>query len=434
MNIQDIIAKKRDNKELNNEEIRYFVKEYTEGEITDYQAAALIMAIYINGISNNEMINLTMEMARSGDILDLSTISKNVIDKHSTGGVGDKITLVLMPIIASLGIPVAKMSGRGLGFTGGTVDKLEAIPNYKTNIEIDEFIQNVKKIGISLIGQTANLAPADKKIYALRDTIACVDNMKLIASSIMSKKIAAGANKIVLDVTVGNGAFMKTKEEAKELAKTMIDIGKLANRETVCVLTNMDEPVGYNIGNTLEIIETIECLKGNMPEDIKEIVETLGAYMLSLAGKGDDIEENKNKIIENVNNGKAYDKFIELVKNQNGDVSYIENISKFEKAKYIVPLKSDKKGYVKEIDAKKVGEICVDLGAGRIKKEDKIDNAVGIVLNKKIGDSIENGEVLAYVHAQVEEKAYQAIEELKKAYLISKDKPPKKIHIIDVIR
>ena len=274
MNIKEIIAKKRDGLELNKEEIKYFIEEYTKGTVTDYQAAALIMAMYINGLNNEETTNLTLEMAHSGEILDLSKISKTVIDKHSTGGVGDKITLVLMPIIASLGVPVAKMSGRGLGFTGGTVDKLESIPGYKTEIKIDEFIENVQKVGISLIGQTANLAPADKKIYALRDTISCVDNMSLIASSIMSKKIAAGANKIVLDVTCGSGAFMQSEKDAIELSNIMKGIGNLANRETVCVITNMDEPVGYAIGNSLEIIETIECLKGNMPEDIKlETVE-----------------------------------------------------------------------------------------------------------------------------------------------------------------
>ena len=312
MNIKEIIAKKRDGLELNKEEIKYFIEEYTKGTVTDYQAAALIMAMYINGLNSEETTNLTLEMAHSGEILDLSKISKTVIDKHSTGGVGDKITLVLMPIIASLGVPVAKMSGRGLGFTGGTVDKLESIPGYKTEIKTDEFIENVQKVGISLIGQTANLAPADKKIYALRDTISCVDNMSLIASSIMSKKIAAGANKIVLDVTCGSGAFMQNEKDAIELSNIMKNIGKLANRETVCIITNMDEPVGYAIGNSLEIIETIECLKGNMPEDIKEIITTIGAYILKLADKGDNLEENKLKILENIKNGKAYNKFLKL--------------------------------------------------------------------------------------------------------------------------
>ena len=339
MNIQEIISKKRDGLVLNKEEISYFIKEYTNGNISDYQASALIMAIYINGLNKEETTNLTLEMAESGEILDLSSISDVVVDKHSTGGVGDKITIILMPIIASLGIPVAKMSGRGLGFTGGTVDKLESIPGYKTSLSIDKFIQSVKDIGISVIGQTGNLAPADKKIYALRDVISCVDSMPLIVSSIMSKKIAAGANKIVLDVTCGSGAFMKTKEDAIKLSNMMKEIGDLAGRETVCVITNMDEPVGYNVGNTLEIIETIECLKGNIPEDIKEIITTIGSYIIKLAGFGDNLEENKVKILENINNGKAYNKFLELVQNQDGNIEYIKDTSKQLPAYYkTVPL------------------------------------------------------------------------------------------------
>lgn len=433
MNIQEIIIKKRDKKILTREEIKYFVTEYVNGNITDYQAAALVMAIYINGMTKEETTDLTLEMANSGEILDLSCLEKTVVDKHSTGGVGDKITIVLMPIIASLGIPVAKMSGRGLGFTGGTVDKLESIPGYTTQVEIDKFIDNVKKIGISVIGQTANLAPADKKLYALRDSISCVDNMPLIASSIMSKKIAAGAEKIVLDVTVGSGAFMRTKEDATEIAKIMKDIGTLANRETVCVLTNMDEPVGKAVGNTLEIIETIECLKGNIPEDIKEIILGLGSYIIKLAGEGDDLEENKKKIMENINNGKAYNKFLELIKKQNGDISYIENPNKFEKAKYIMPIYAEKSGYIEKLDARKVGETSVTLGAGRIRKEDGIDHAVGIWFEKKIGDHIQEGDILGYVHANDEDKGKLAVEEIKQAYKIIEQPVKMENYIIDII-
>ena len=429
MNIQDIIANKRDRKELNQEEIKYFVEEYTKGNITDYQAAALIMAIYINGMNKKETTSLTLEMAKSGDILDLSTISENVVDKHSTGGVGDKITIILMPIIASLGIPVAKMSGRGLGFTGGTIDKLESIPGYKTEIKVEDFIKEVKKIGISIIGQTANLAPADKKIYALRDTISCVGSMPLIASSIMSKKIAAGANKIVLDVTVGRGAFMKNKEKAIELSNMMKEIGKLAGRETVCVLTNMDEPVGYAIGNALEIIEAIECLKGNIPEDIKEIITTIGSYIIKLAGRGDNLNDNKIKILENIKNGKAFDKFLELVQNQGGDTEYIKDVEKFEKAKYILPVISKTEGYVYKLNAEKVGKISVDLGAGRLRKEDNIDKAVGLVLNKKITDKVKEGDILAFVYANNKQKGEKAVEELLNAYEIVKE-PVKKEEII----
>ena len=391
------------------------------------------MAIYLNGMTKEETTNLTIEMAHSGEILDLSVFGKTVVDKHSTGGVGDKITIVLMPIIASLGIPVAKMSGRGLGFTGGTVDKLESIPGYKTNVKIEEFIENVKKVGISVIGQTANLAPADKKLYALRDSIACVDNKPLIASSIMSKKIAAGAEKIVLDVTVGSGAFMKTKEDAVAISKMMKDIGELANRETICVLTNMDEPVGKAVGNTLEIIETIKCLHGDMPEDIKEIILGIGAQIIKLAGEGENLEENKAKILENISNGKAYNKFLELVGNQGGDISYIENPSKFEKAKYTIPVYSNKTGYIEKLDAEKVGVTSVHLGAGRVKKEDGIDYAVGIWLERIIGDQIKDGDILAYVHANDEEKGKQAVEDLKQAYNIVKNPVQMEKYILDII-
>ena len=433
MNIQEIIAKKRDGLVLNKEEINYFVSEYTKGNVTDYQAAALIMAIYIRGLNKEETTNLTLEMASSGEILDLSEISNTVIDKHSTGGVGDKITLILMPIIASLGIPVAKMSGRGLGFTGGTVDKLESIPGYKTELKIDEFINNVKEIGISVIGQTGNLAPADKKMYALRDSINCVGSMPLIASSIMSKKIAAGANKIVLDVTCGSGAFMKTQNEAEKLSNIMKEIGDLAGRETVCVITNMDEPVGYSIGNSLEVIETVECLKGNIPEDIKEIITTIGSYIIKLSGKGDNLEENKVKILENIKNGKAYNKFLELIQNQNGNIKYIKNTDKFEKAKYIIPVVSDKDGYVEKLNAERVGKISVNLGAGRIKKEDSIDKAVGIVLNKKISDKVKEGDILAFIYANNEEKGNQAAKDLQEVYEISKEPVKKEKVILGII-
>lgn len=433
MTIIDIIEKKRDKQKLTKEEIEYFVKQYTNGEVTDYQAAALIMAIYINGMDMEETTNLTLAMASSGEKLDLSDISKTVVDKHSTGGVGDKITIILMPIIASLGIPVAKMSGRGLGFTGGTVDKLESIPGYNTSIDIDKFKENVKQIGISIIGQTLNLAPADKKIYALRDTIACIENMPLIASSIMSKKIAAGADKIVLEVTTGKGAFMKTKSDAIKLAETMRDIGKLAGRETICVLTNMNQPIGKAVGNTLEIIETIESLKGNMEDDVKEFVTTLGAYIIKLSGKNNDISENREMILENIKNGKAYDKFIELVKMQGGDTTYIENIEKFQKAKYIIPVISNKTGFVSELNALSIGKISVELGAGRVKKEDDIDKSVGIILNKKIADKVKAGEILAYVHANNEEKGTKAVNDILNAYEIVEHPVEKEEEILGVI-
>lgn len=425
MNIQEIIAKKRDKKELTKEEITFFVNEYTKGNIADYQASALIMAIYLNGMSKEETLNLTTAMANSGDILDLSSLGI-VVDKHSTGGVGDKVTLILMPVIASLGVPVAKMSGRGLGYTGGTIDKLESIPGYMVNIPEEEFIQNVKKIGISLIGQTMNLAPADKKIYALRDATSTTESIPLISSSIMSKKIAAGANKIVLDVTYGSGAFMKTKEKAKELADEMVEIGKLAGRETVAILTPMEEPLGRNIGNTLEVIEAVEALKGNMQDDVKEVVLELGSNMLKLAGKENDLEENKRKILENIQNGKALEKFKELVQNQGGDISYIEDTDKFEKAKYILPVILDKRieetkkqeVIVKQLKAEEIGKLSVFLGGGRIRKEDKIDPAVGIILNKKVGDKVEKEDIVAYIHANDKDKAEEAVRRLKEIYVV----------------
>ena len=420
MNILEIIAKKRDKRKLSKEEIEYFIENYTNSNIADYQASALIMAIYINDMSKKEITNLTLAMAYSGEVLDLSEFGI-VVDKHSTGGIGDKVTLILAPIISSLGIPVAKMSGRGLGYTGGTIDKLESIPGYQTNIDIKTFKENVKKIGISLIGQTLNLAPADKKIYALRDATATTESIPLISSSIMSKKIAAGANKIVLDVTCGSGAFMKNLDDAVKLAETMKNIGKLAEKETICVITSMEEPLGEAVGNSLEVIEAIDALNGKMKEDVKQVVLTLGAYMIKLAGKGEDIEENKQKMLEQIQTGKALAKFKELVQNQNGDISYIDNPNLFKKAKYILPVVSEKSGYIKKLDAKNVGEISVNLGAGRIKKEDKIDEAVGIIFKKKIGDKVGVGEILGYIHANDEQKGKNAVNVLLASYEISSE-------------
>ena len=313
------------------------------------------------------------------------------------------------------------MSGRGLGFTGGTVDKMESIPGYRTNIQVDEFISNVEKVGISMIGQTMNLAPADKKMYALRDTISCVESIPLIASSIMSKKIASGANKIVLDVTVGKGAFMKTQEEAHKLAELMIKIGNLAGKEVVCVFTKMDEPLGNSVGNTLEVIEAVNFLKGYMPKDLKDVVFELGAQMIKLAGFGDDIENNKAKMQENIINGKAYEKLIQMVQNQGGDISYLNDTNKFEKAKYIIPVESKTSGIIKEINAEEVGKVACFLGAGRLKKEDKIDNSAGITLNKKVGDYVEEKEVIAYINTNYEEKIEYAKSKILEIWKIIKN-------------
>ncbi len=434
MNFLEIIEKKRDKKELSKEEIEYFVNAYTQDKITDYQVAALVMAIYLNGMTHQETTDLTLAMAHSGEILDLSTLGEAIVDKHSTGGVGDKVSLILLPLVSSLGVPVAKMSGRGLGFTGGTVDKLEAIPGYQTSIEMEQFVKNVQEIGISMISQTLNLAPADKKLYALRDSISCVESIPLIASSIMSKKIASGAQKIVLDVTVGKGAFMKNIQDARNLANTMIQIGKLANRETVCVLTNMNEPLGYAVGNSLEVIEAVKFLQGDMPEDLKQVVLELGAYMLQLSGKGKGLEENKKRLLENITNGKAYFKFMELVKRQGGDITYLENLEKLPKAKYREPIYSETNGFIQEIDSKEIGKLAGFLGAGREKKEQDIDATVGIVLAKKVAHRVNNKEVLAYVHANDVQKLQKAKEKLKDIIKISQDNVLKENTIWEVMK
>ena len=404
MDILEIIGKKRDKLELSRDEIFYFVENYTCGIVTDYQAAALVMAIYIHGMSDREITDLTLAMANSGDVLDLSSLG-DVVDKHSTGGVGDKVTLILMPLIASLGIPVAKMSGRGLGITGGTIDKLESIPGYNTSIDIETFMNNVKKHGISLMGQTLNLAPADKKLYALRDTINCTASIPLIASSIMSKKIAAGANKIVIDVTYGSGAFMKNIDDAKKLADIMTRIGRLANKETVCILTDMDKPLGFAVGNNLEVIEAIDVLKNRyIPKDVEEVILELGANMLILANKVNSIDDGKAMILENIKNGKGFEKLVELVSSQGGDVSYLEDTSKFKKAKFIKSIIASKSGRVLKLDANLVGKMSGYLGAGRIKKDDDIDVSVGFVFKKKNGDIVEKGDILGYIHGNDEDK------------------------------
>ena len=420
MHILEIIEKKRDKEKLSKEEIEFIIRGYTNGTIPDCQMSALIMAIYLNGMDDEETTNMTIAMANSGEILDLKEIDKTIVDKHSTGGVGDKVSLILLPLVASLGVPVAKMSGRGLGFTGGTVDKLESIPGYNTEISTEKFIDSVKKIGISMISQSMDLAPADKKIYALRDSISCVESIPLIASSIMSKKIASGAEKIVIDVTVGNGAFMKNVTDAEKLAKTMINIGKLANRETICILTNMEEPLGYAVGNNLEVKEAVKFLKGEeIPKDLKDVVFELGAYMIKLAGLGNDLEKNKEKLQENILNKKGYKKLLEMVKNQEGDITYLEDLEKFPKAKFVGKVISDKEGFIEKIPAKEVGKIACYLGAGRERKEDKIDNSVGVVLKKKIGSKVKKDECIVEIFANDENKLKEAVEKMKEIITVT---------------
>lgn len=432
MNIIDIINKKRQCKEITEEEINYFIEGYTNGEIPDYQAAALVMAICINGMNSDEILSLTKAMAYSGEVLDLSDISKNVVDKHSTGGVGDKVTLIISPIIAAMGIPVAKMSGRGLGITGGTVDKLQSIPAYRTDISIEEFKENVKEIGISLISQTMDLAPADKKIYALRDTIGAVNSIPLIASSIMSKKMAAGANKLVIDITYGYGAFMENKLQAKRLAKAMQEIWKGKDKKISCVITKMQQPLGYAVGNTLEVIEAVKALHGEMADDLKDVVITMCIQMLKLAGRKESESSLEEQILEVINSGRAFEKLVQLAQKQGADASYLYDLNKLEKAPIIVPVISEENGWVKELNAEKVGKISMDLGAGRKEKSDEIDRRVGIILCKKIGDEVKKGEQLAYIHANSSENIENFVEKMKDAYKIINEKTQKE-KVIDEI-
>ncbi len=433
MNILDILEKKKNGKILTKEEIEFFITGYTKGEIADYQAAALIMAICINGMTEQEILDLTISMTNSGDKIDFSEIANNIVDKHSTGGIGDKVTIILAPIISALGVPVAKMSGRGLGITGGTADKLASIPGYDLEISIDEFKNNVKEIGISLITQSLNLAPADKKIYALRDAISCTNSIPLIASSIMSKKIASGANAIVLDVTCGKGAFCKDINEARELARLMKKIGDLAGKPTVCVLTSMEEPLGRFVGNNLEIKESVKFLQGEMEEDVKNVVFEIGSIMLKLAGFSDDLEYNKQKMQEVIDNKMAYEKFKELVKRQKGDVSYIEDLEKFEKSKFVLPIYSDKDGYISELNAEAIGKVSVEIGGGRMKKEDGIDYTVGIELCKKVSDKVNQGELIANIYTKNEQDAVRVSNKVFNAFKITKEIIEYKSPIIEII-
>ncbi len=399
MRAVDLILKKRNGNKLNKEEIDFMVSGYTNGDIPDYQMSAFLMAIYFEGMDDEEAALLTDSMLHSGEILDLSSISGIKVDKHSTGGVGDKTSLVVAPIVASLGIKVAKMSGRGLGHTGGTIDKLESIPGYNTSISIDEFISQVEEIGISIIGQTKNLAPADKKLYALRDVTGTVESIPLIASSIMSKKLASGADAIVLDVKVGSGAFMKDLESARHLARLMVEIGKKAGKKVVAILTNMDEPLGYAVGNNLEVIEAINTLNGKGPKDFTELCLIASAELIVAANLASDIDEGIKLAKKQIDNKKALDKFADLVRAQGGDESYIYHPDKFAKASNIIEVKSTKAGYVVSIDALQIGNAAMQLGAGRKSLDDKINHRVGVVLNKKVGDKVEEGDTLAYIHS-----------------------------------
>lgn len=433
MRMYDLILKKRNNEELSTEEIKYFIENYSNGNIPDYQVSALLMALFFNKMNSRETADLTMAMVNSGDVLDLKEIEGIKVDKHSTGGVGDTTTLVLGPMVAALGIPVAKMSGRGLGHTGGTIDKLESFEGFSVEMTNEKFIDNVNTIKLAVGGQTGDLAPADKKLYALRDVTATVDNISLIASSIMSKKIAAGADAIVLDVKVGDGAFMKTPEDAKLLAKEMVSIGKHVGRNTVAIISDMDQPLGLAIGNALEVEEAIETLKGNGPVDLLELVLELGSNMVVLAGKANNTSEAKEMLMGTINDGSALAKLKEFVKAQGGDISVIDDTSKFPKAKYILEVKAEEDGFISKIHSQNIGIIAMELGAGRATKESIIDLAVGIVLNKKRGDLVKQGDILAHVHANDMPLGEKAVSKIIKNYEISQS--VKEIPLIyDIIR
>lgn len=399
MRAVDIIMKKRDGIRLSEEEIRFLVDGFTKGEIENYQMSAFTMAVYFNGMDKEEATWLTRAMLNSGDILDLSKINGVKVDKHSTGGVGDKTSLVVAPLVASLGIKFAKMSGRGLGHTGGTLDKLESIPGYSVSLSEKQFIRQVNDIGIALIGQTADLAPADKKLYALRDVTATVESIPLIASSIMSKKLASGADVICLDVKVGSGAFMKTEESATKLAELMVEIGKQCGKKMTAILTNMDEPLGFAVGNSLEVVEAIQTLNGKGSTDFKELCLEIASHLVLDAKEAITLEEARNLCIRQIENGEALQTLARLISAQGGDASYILNPSQFPQANYQTKVKADKTGYVSHIDALSIGNAAMLLGAGRAKLGDNIDYSVGIVLCKKVGDRVSAGESLAVIHS-----------------------------------
>lgn len=399
MRMVDLIAKKRDGQSLSKEEIEWIVTGYTNGEIPDYQMSALTMAIFYQDMTDQEITNLTLAMANSGDVVNLENIEGIKVDKHSTGGVGDTTTLVLAPLVASVGVPVAKMSGRGLGYTGGTLDKLEAIPGFQIELSEEKFVELVNESKVAVIGQSGNLAPADKKLYALRDVTATVDSIPLIASSIMSKKIAAGADAIVLDVTTGDGAFMKNIEDAKRLASTMVQIGKLANRQTMAVISDMSQPLGEAIGNSLEVVEAIETLQGKGPKDLEEMCYVLGSQMVVLAKKADTLEQAREMLEEALHSGKAFAKFKEMVANQGGDVSVIDHPEKLLTAKYEIELPAKQNGVITKLVANELGIAAMMLGAGRKAKEDTIDFAVGLKLRKKVGEAIQEGESVLTIYA-----------------------------------
>lgn len=423
MRMSDIIKKKRDGLYLTKEEIRFFIEGYTKGEIPDYQVSALLMAIYFRKMNQEETIELTRAMMESGEVIDLSDIKGIKVDKHSTGGVGDKTTIALAPLVAAIDAPIAKMSGRGLGHTGGTLDKLEAIPGFSIDMTKEDFVKNVNTHNIAVAGQTASITPADKKLYALRDVTATVDNMSLIASSIMSKKLASGADAIVLDVKTGSGAFMKELEDSFELAKEMVAIGNGMGRKTIGVITDMDQPLGRAVGNSLEVIEAIDTLKGKGPDDFHELCLSLGSYMVLLAGKAETAEEARQKLEEAISNGKALEKLKEFIVAQGGNPAIVEDYSLLPQAVVCEDVVAPKEGYVSKIDAEMVGISAMVLGAGRETKESEIDLSAGLILDRKVGDFVKEGDVIARIYTSNHKKAEDGRKRLLEAYEISESKP-----------
>lgn len=433
MKIVDLIEKKKQGSALNESEIKFFIDGIMNNSIEDYQASALLMAIYFQGMDIDETTWLTKYMVESGQILDLSDISDNIVDKHSTGGVGDKITLMFLPIMAAAGVPIAKLSGRGLGHTGGTIDKLDSIPNFKTDLNIDDFKEKIKKVGAAIASQTLSLAPADGKLYALRDVTSTVDIIPLIASSVVSKKIASGANHIILDVKYGSGAFIKTPEKAQELSEIMVQIGKNLGKNICSVISSMEQPLGRAIGNSIEIEEVIEFLKGNMCEDLEELTFELAGVTFLKLGMFKTIEESKNYLKELIDNGKALEKFREIIECQNGGAKIIENSSLLPQAKIKYEVKSEQSAYVKNIDALKIAKACKLLGAGREKKTDTIDYSVGVYLNKKYGEKVEKNEVFATIHSNNESLIDEAKTLILSAFDFDTNKPEKKPLVYKII-
>lgn len=426
MRMYDIIIKKRNGGELSREEIEFFVKGYVAEEIPDYQVSALLMAIYFRGMNKRETADLTMAMVRSGSVVDLSPIKGVKIDKHSTGGVGDTVSLIAAPLVAACGVPVAKMSGRGLGHTGGTLDKLESIPGFNVSQSMEDFINIVNSIGIAVIGQTSNLVPADKKLYALRDVTATVDNVSLIASSIMSKKIASGADGIVLDVKTGNGAFMQTVDDAFELAREMVDIGTRVGRRTTALVTDMDQPLGLAVGNALEVKEAVEALRGEISGPLVEVSLLIASYMLVTAGRCGSVEEAGTLLEEALRSGKGAEKLKQMIRAQGGDDRVVDDTGYLPKANRIIPVEADADGCVTAINTQSIGICSLLLGAGRSKKEDIIDPAVGIVMNKRIGDYVQKGDIIGYFHVNREDRLNEAVQRFKEAISVGSEKPKKR--------